>query len=190
MRAGKKNSCRSLCGLTNIHDIHADTVSRMKLLRRNLLLLVEHTLRLQCAVLCSEVDGPVAADLSLHNAGHHSLHLINKVVINCIALFLADLLKNDILRNLSGNASKGLAVKVNLHNIADFTDDVLLLRLVQRNLVLIILHIVLCGNNRLLCPYVVFKGFAVHFHLHVIGSAEVALAGDHECGFNGVKKSI
>ena len=66
----------------------------------------------------------------------------------------------------------------------------LLLRLVQRDLVLIILHIVLRGNNRLLSPYVVFKGLPVHFHLHVIRSAEVALAGDHECGFNGIKKSI
>ena len=97
MRTGKKNSCRSLCGLTNIHDVHADTVPRMKLLRRNLLLLVEHALCLQCAVLCSEVDGPVAADLPLHNAGHHSLHLINKVVIDCIALFLTNFLKNDMM---------------------------------------------------------------------------------------------
>ncbi len=190
MRSGYENSGAALCCFAYIHQINLDAVSGAELLGGNLLLLVQHGLRLDGAVHGTEIDGPVAADLALNNAGDDRLHLLNKVIIYCIALLLTDLLEDDVFGNLGGNAAEGLAVEIHSYNITDLAQNMQLLRLCCGNLVLVVHHVVLGGNDDLLGPYMVLEGVTVNLDLDVVGSAEIALAGNHQCGFDGIEKSV
>jgi len=107
---------------------------RMEFFSSDLLILSEDRICL------AKIDADIFAHYSLNNTGYYFFFDSVVLIVENFALFLTDLLKNDVLCVLSCDTSEFLGLDLNFHNIADLCVGVCFLCIHQRNLKSWILH--------------------------------------------------
>ena len=125
---------RSLRRILYFQYIHLDTLGRMIYLAADHLLAIEHRIYL------AEVHTDVTSDITLYDTGHDILFLLIIFLEQHLALFLTDLLKDDILRILRRDTSKLLGLDIHAHDIAELVSWILHACICQADLLQIIFH--------------------------------------------------
>ena len=161
------------------------------MLAGNLLFFIEY------AVGPAQVDADVIADVALYNTGYDVFLLLAVVLIDDAALFLADLLHDHVLGDLSGDAAEISAVDINTDNVAYLGVTVDLDSILESDLLQVVHDIIGSLNNSLLCIAGIIKGIAVYFRHNVFdvfdivsAFAEMALAGCNESVFNRLGEGL
>ena len=180
MRSGNKD-LRSLGGCLHLKDINLNALCRLEMLSLNLLTLGQQCIRL------SEIDADIAAHITLNHTGHNILFLAVILIVDNLALFLTDFLKNYVLGILGCNTSEFLRLYFHLNDIAKLILGIDHLRVWKRDLLNRIRHLF---HNGFFLETMIFTGIRINDYFYILGFAEMVLAGSNERILDCLQKSL
>ena len=124
---------------------------------------------------------------TLHDTGYNLFLIAVVLVKENLALFLADLLKDNVLRILCGDTAEFVRMDRNLNNVADLSIGVLLLCFHQGNL---FCRIVYKLHNGTVCKYAEITGLSVDGYVYIVSFSKMILVCLDQGLLNGIQQSF
>ena len=181
MRAGDQD-LRASGGSLNFDHVDLDAVAGLELLALDLLIFIEHGIGL------AQIDQIGLALLSLDDAGDHGLQAVAVLIVDHIAFFFADALKDHVLRVLGRDAAEGLGIDLDRDDVAGLRFRISLPGLGDRDLQRGVQDILLGLHDLLLRSHAVIAGLRIDGHVDVVVLSEIRLAGLHQGLLNRIQK--
>ena len=180
MGAGHKD-LRSLRRILHFHHVQLNTLRGLEYFALHLLILGQH------CVSPAQIDADILANIALYDTCHNILFLLKILVKHNLALFLSDLLQDQVLRILCCDAPEFLGVDRHLGDVSDMEGGIDLFRVLQADLKRRIHHFL---HDLFLRVDRVVAGLSVHDHLNVLRRAEMVLARTEQRILYGVHHDV
>ena len=127
MCSGKEDTW-TFRSILHLKDIYLDSLGRLEFLALHLLVLTEDT------VGSSQVDADIPSHHPLYDTGDNLFLLTVILIVENLALLLADLLQDHVFGVLRGDTAELLRLDLHLHDIAGFRVGIDLTGFFKRNL--------------------------------------------------------
>ena len=171
----------TLGGILDFYHIQLDPLGGLEHLAFHLLVLGQHGVRL------AQVDTDISSHIPLYDTGDNVFFFLKILIVDHFALFLANLLQDQVLGVLRSDPTKGFGLNRDPHDIAKSQLAVDLLSIFQADLLQRIFYFL---HNLFLRVKLVITGLPIHGQLNVVRLAKMILAGIQKGILNGIQQSF